>query len=206
MSALTNAEENENGNKEVGGVAYSQYIKGEAEVIKHWTLFDNNVFATRAFIGLAIPYGNSNSIPFTRSYFAGGTNDNRGWRAYSLGPGSTGGVLDFNEANFKLAFNGEYRYTILGAFKGAFFVDIGNIWNVADELADDPAYNFDGIQDLKELAVASGFGLRYDFGFFVIRFDIGFKTHDPGRPEGNRWFKDYNFQNAVYNIGINYPF
>jgi len=206
VSALTNAEKNENGSKEIAGVAYSQYIKGEAEVIKHWTLFDNNVFATRAFIGLAIPYGNSNDIPFTRSYFAGGTNDNRGWRAYSLGPGSSGGILDFNEANFKLAFNGEYRYTILGAFKGAFFVDVGNIWNVLDSQENVESVNFDGLKDLKELAVASGFGVRYDFGFFVIRFDIGFKTHDPGQPVGERWFKDYNFQNAVYNIGINYPF
>ncbi|MDX1462097.1 MAG: BamA/TamA family outer membrane protein, partial [Marinirhabdus sp.] len=207
VTALTGAEENENGSKEVGGVAYSQYIKGEAEVIKHWTVFeDNNVFAARAFIGLAIPYGNSNSIPFTRSYFAGGTNDNRGWRAYSLGPGSSGGILDFNEANFKLAFNGEYRFTILGAFKGAIFADVGNIWNVADDFQDQEEFNFDGLQDLKELAVATGFGIRYDFGFFVVRFDIGFKTHDPALPEGNRWFRDYNFQNAVYNIGINYPF
>ena len=206
LTSLTGNEKNENGNKEVAGVEYAQYIKGEAELIKHWTLFDNNVFATRAFIGLAIPYGNSDNIPFTRSYFAGGTNDNRGWRAYSLGPGSSGGVLDFNEANFKLAFNGEYRYTILGAFKGAFFADVGNIWNVLDDQADNEAVNFDGIQDLKELAVATGFGLRYDFGFFVVRFDIGFKTHDPGQPKGERWFKDYNFRNAVYNIGINYPF
>ena len=207
LTAITGTEENENGFKEVAGVAYSQYIKGEVEVIKHWTVFqDNNVFAARAFIGLAIPYGNAENIPFTRSYFAGGTNDNRGWRAYSLGPGSSGGILDFNEANFKLAFNGEYRYTILGAFKGAFFVDVGNIWNFKDDLSENPAFNFDGLQDLKELAVASGFGVRYDFGFFVVRFDIGFKTHDPGRPEGERWFKDYNFKNAVYNIGINYPF
>jgi outer membrane protein assembly factor BamA len=206
LTTLTGAEKNENGSKEIGGVAYSQYIKGEVEVIKHWKLFESNVFAARAFVGLALPYANSDNIPFTRSYFAGGTNDNRGWRAYDLGPGSSGGILDFNEANFKLAFNGEYRFTILGSFKGAFFVDVGNIWNVADDLSDEPAFNFDGLQDLKELAVASGIGIRYDFGFFVIRFDTGFKTHDPGRPVGERWFKDYNFQNAVYNIGINYPF
>lgn len=206
LTALTGAEKNENGSKEIAGVAYSQYIKGEIEVIKHWTLFDNNVFATRAFIGLAVPYDNSNDVPFTRSYFAGGTNDNRGWRAYSLGPGSSGGVLDFNEANFKLAFNGEYRFTILGPFKGALFADIGNIWHVADQFSEDEALTFNGFQDLKELAVATGLGIRYDFGFFVIRFDTGFKTHDPGRAEGERWFKDYNFQNAVYNIGINYPF
>ena len=71
---------------------------------------------------------------------------------------------------------------------------------------EDEAFTFDGLADLKELAIASGLGLRYDFGFFVLRFDIGFKTYDPARTEGNRWFKDYNFKNAVYNIGVNYPF
>ena len=64
-------------------------------------------------MGIAIPYGNSTSIPFTRSYFAGGGNDNRGWQAYELGPGSSGGVLDFNEANFKITLNGEYRFKLL---------------------------------------------------------------------------------------------
>ncbi|WP_461302818.1 translocation and assembly module lipoprotein TamL [Aureisphaera sp.] len=198
-------EKNENGNFETFGVAFSQYVKLEADYIKHWELPNNSIFAIRAFGGVALPYGNSNSIPFTRSYFAGGANDNRGWRAYDLGPGSSGGLLDFNEANFKLAFNAEYRYTILGSFKGAFFIDAGNIWNVEDNV-EIPAFRFDGLQDLSELAVASGMGIRYDFGFFVLRFDVGFKTYDPARLEGQRWFKDYNFKNSVLNIGINYPF
>lgn len=205
IASLAGIQKNTDGNYETLGVVYSQYAKVEAEYIKHWQLNDKNVFAIRAFSGIAIPYGNSNSIPFTRSYFAGGTNDNRGWRAYDLGPGSSGSILDFNEANFKIALNGEYRYTILGDFKGAFFVDAGNIWNVFDDI-DVPEFKFDGIQDLKEIAVASGMGIRYDFGFFVFRFDVGFKTHDPARPVGERWFKDYNFAHAVYNIGINYPF
>ena len=205
ISSLAGLEKNSNGNYETLGVAYSQYVKGEVEYIKHWEINSNNVLAVRAFAGIAIPYGNSNSIPFTRSYFAGGANDNRGWRAYDLGPGSSGSILDFNDANFKLAFNAEYRFTILGAFKGAFFVDTGNIWNVFDAI-EIPEFRFDGIQDLKELAVASGVGLRYDFGFFVLRFDVGFKTHNPARPVGERWFNDYSFSKAVYNIGINYPF
>lgn len=205
ISALTNQDKNNEGRYEPLGVVFSQYIKGEAEYIKHWELSDNNVFAVRAFWGMAIPYGNSKNIPFTRSYFAGGANDNRGWRAYDLGPGSSGSVLDFNEANLKIALNSEYRFTILGDFKGAFFIDAGNIWNVLDEV-DIPEFRFDGLEDLKEIAIASGFGLRYDFGFFVFRFDLGFKTHDPARPIGERWFKDYNFGHAVYNIGINYPF
>ena len=189
----------------IGDVAYSQYIKAEAEYIKHWDLNNQTKLAFRSFMGIAIPYGNANSIPFTRSYFAGGGNDNRGWQAYELGPGSSGGVLDFNEANFKITLNTEYRFKLFGAFNGALFVDAGNIWNALDNIID-PAKTFTSLADLEDIAVSSGFGLRYDFGFFVFRLDIGFKTYDPAYLKGNRWFTDYNFGNAVYNIGINYPF
>lgn len=205
ISSLANFSKNSQEQSELFGVAFSQYAKFETNYIRHWTFDDGTIFALRTFGGIAIPYGNSTSIPFTRSYFAGGANDNRGWRAYDLGPGSSGGLLDFNEANFKLAFNGEYRFPILGSFKGAFFADAGNIWNIFDDF-DIPEFEFEGLKDLKEIALATGVGLRYDFGFFVIRFDTGFKTYDPALPEGERWFKQYNFANAVYNIGINYPF
>ena len=82
---------------------------------------------------------------------------------------------------------------------------MGNIWNVLDSRTSKDVV-FEEFSDLEELAVGSGFGLRYDFNFFVLRFDIGFKTHDPGQPEGDRWFQEYNFNHAVYNVGINYPF
>ena len=205
ISNIAGLEKNNNGNYNILGVTFSQYVKVEGEYIKHWDLDHNNILAFRSFAGIAIPYGNSNSIPFTRSYFAGGANDNRGWKPYDLGPGSSGSINEFNEANLKLAFNAEYRYTIIGAIKGAFFVDAGNIWNAMDNV-DDEASSFTSLSDLQEIAVASGIGLRYDFGFFVLRLDVGFKTYDPARVEGERWFKDYNFGNAVYNIGINYPF
>ncbi len=196
---------NDKGQTEVFGVAYSQYGKIEAEYTKHWEFSSGGVFATRSFVGFALPYGNSSSIPFTRSYFAGGANDNRGWRAYDLGPGSSGSVLDFNEANFKVALNAEYRFTILGAFKGVFFIDAGNIWNLYDDVEDE-AFKFDGIQDFRELAVATGTGVRYDFGFFVLRVDAGLKTHDPALELGERWFTNFKIKKAVYNIGVNYPF
>lgn len=205
ISSLAGVTKNEDGNFEALGVAFSQYAKVESEYIRYWELDKNSVFAMRLFGGIAIPYGNSNSIPFTRSYFAGGPNDNRGWQPFKLGPGSSDRGDEFNEANMKLAVNGEYRFGILGAIKGAFFVDAGNIWNAFDNVTDDASI-FDELSDLKNIAVGSGFGLRYDFGFFVIRLDTGFKTYDPARIEGERWFKDYNFSNAVYNIGINYPF
>ena len=84
------------------------------EYIKHWELTATNVLAFRSFAGIAIPYGNADNIPFVRSYFAGGANDNRAWFPYSLGPGSTDNINDFNEANFKLAFNLEYRFPVVG--------------------------------------------------------------------------------------------
>jgi len=205
LSGVLDYEQNEQGNSKVVGVAYSQYVKTEIDFIKHWDIGKDQVFATRAFGGIAIPYGNANTIPITKTFFAGGPNDNRAWQAYDLGPGSSGSILEFNEANFKLAFNGEYRFGLIDQFKGALFVDVGNIWNVLDSNTSEE-FVFEGFQDLKELAVGSGFGLRYDFNFFVLRFDVGFKTHDPARPEGERWFKDYNFNHAVYNVGINYPF
>jgi len=187
------------------GVEYTQYVKTELDFIKHWQLFNNNVFAVRVFGGIAIPYGNSENIPFVRSFFGGGPNDNRAWQAYELGPGSTGGINDFNEANMKIAFNGEYRFSIAGSFKGALFVDAGNIWNVLDN-EENPDAQFKGIRDLATIAVGSGFGIRYDFGFFVLRFDTGFKTFNPALKEGRRWFKEIKIPKAVFNVGINYPF
>ena len=99
----------------------------------------------------------------------------------------------------------EQRFNILGNLNGALFVDAGNIWNVFDNVEDEDAI-FSGFSSLKDIAIGSGFGLRYDFKFFILRGDIGFKTYDPSYSLGNRWFNDYNFGNAVYNIGINYPF
>jgi len=205
IARLSKQLENQNGNNTIFDIEYSQYLKGEFEYIKHWDLSRKKVLAMRAFAGLAVPYGNSESVPFSRSYFGGGSNDNRGWQSYSLGPGSSGGINDFNEANMKLAFSTEFRFNLFGDLHSALFVDVGNIWNAFDNV-EDPRYTFEGFKSLEDLAVGSGFGLRYDFNFFVVRLDIGFKTYDPAVNEGSRWFRNYNFSNSVLNIGINYPF
>ncbi len=204
FSEALNLKKNSDNRYELFNVAYSQYIKTEIDFIKYWGLDKNNTFAIRTFFGIAIPYGNSNSIPFSKSFFGGGSNDNRAWDAYSLGPGISGGVNEFNEANMKIALNAEYRYSIFGDLKGALFIDVGNIWNVLDS-ENDPDYKFENIKDLNELAIGSGIGFRYDFSFFVLRFDTGFKTFEPYL-KGEKWFRNYNLKHAVYNFGINYPF
>ena len=208
MSLFANASKTLDGQqnkKTIFGIEYSQYIKTEFEYIKHWDLTGEKVFATRAFFGIAIPYGNSENIPFSRSYFAGGSNDIRAWQPYGLGPGSSGGVNDFNEANLKLNASAELRFKIFNSLKGALFVDAGNIWNVLDNVKDE-TYTFTGLKSLENTAVGSGFGFRYDLSFFVVRFDLGFKTYNPSDLSGKKWFRDYNFANSVLNIGINYPF
>jgi outer membrane protein assembly factor BamA len=196
---------NANGSNTVFGVDYAQYLKTELEFIKHWDLRGKKILAMRTFFGIAIPYGNSNNIPFSRSYFAGGSNDNRAWQAYSLGPGKSGALNDFNEANLKFAFSTELRFNIFNKLNGAIFADTGNIWNVLDDIEDDASI-FSGIKSLQDIAIGSGFGFRYDFNFFVVRLDLGFKTYDPSYYLDKKWFRDYNFAHTVLNIGINYPF
>jgi len=205
LSSAFNIAKNDDGRYEVFGVPFSQYAKAEIDYVKHWDLGRKNEFAIRTYLGIAIPYGNSNSIPFAKSFFAGGPNDIRAWTAYNLGPGRSQSTNEFNEANLKITLSAEQRFNLLGRFNGAVFVDAGNIWNVFDNVEDDDA-TFNDFSSLKDIAVGSGFGIRYDFSFFVLRGDIGFKTYDPSRELGNRWFKEYNFGNAVYNIGVNYPF
>lgn len=204
-SNLLGLQKNTDNNYEIFNVVFSQYVKTEVDYVKYWDFGNKNVLAVRSYFGIAIPYGNATSIPFAKSFFAGGSNDNRAWSAYNLGPGSSQSTNEFNEANMKIALSAENRFNLFGALNGALFIDAGNIWNVLDEVNDKEA-TFKSFSDLKNIAIGSGFGLRYDFDFFILRGDIGFKTYDPSYGENNRWFNDYNFANAVYNIGINYPF
>ncbi len=205
FASSTNQKKNSGGNYEIFNLEYSEYIKTEFDYIKHWALSTENKIAFRSFFGIAIPFGNSNNIPFSRSYFSGGSNDNRAWQPYALGPGSSGAINDFNEANMKIAISGEFRFKVLGDLKGAIFADAGNIWNVLDNVEDEKS-TFTSYRDLKDIALGTGFGLRYDLSFFVIRFDLGFKTYNPANEINKRWFREYNFANSVLNFGINYPF
>ena len=205
ISNVSQLNKDENGNYKIFNIEYSEYLKTEFDYIKYWDLSKEKIFALRTFFGIAIPFGNSNNIPFSRSYFSGGSNDNRAWQPYGLGPGSSGSVNDFNEANMKIALSGEFRFKILGSLKGALFADAGNIWNVLDNVTDEKS-TFTNLNDLKEVALGTGMGFRYDLKFFIVRFDFGFKTYNPAKEIGNRWFKELNFSQSVLNFGINYPF
>lgn len=194
------------GKKEVLGIPVAQYLKLDLEYKKFWGKTTDPIIAFRAFLGIAVPYGNSEDMPFSRSYFIGGANDLRAWKVYELGPGGTKTGLEYNVGSLKFLTSLEYRFDIINNFKGALFVDAGNIWDITNSDIIAPEGKFTGFSSLANIAVGSGIGLRYDFNFLVIRLDTGFKTYEPYQPNGKKWFTNYNFARAVYNIGINYPF
>ena len=206
LTSAISTKSNENGQKLMFGLPIAQYLKTEFEFKRYWNSSRSNVFVFRSFIGAAFPYGNSTNIPFSRSYSAGGSNDIRGWRTYDLGPGSERNLLEYNVGTFKIVSNFEYRFNVLNKIFGALFVDAGNIWDITNSNLVSDNGKFTGFSSLEDVAVASGFGIRYDFGFLIFRFDTGFKTYEPYLIPEKRWFTNYNFGNAVYNIGINYPF
>ncbi|REH56814.1 surface antigen-like protein [Tenacibaculum gallaicum] len=206
MGLLSN-NTNSLGQKTVFKIPIAQYFKTDIEYKKYWDLGDNNVLAHRTFLGAILTYDDSDIpfIPFSRSYFAGGSNDIRAWRTYDLGPGTRTPVLEYNIGSLKFLTSFEYRFDVFGSLKSALFIDAGNIWDItSSEFADAPS-KFNGFKSLQDIAVGAGFGLRYDFKFLIARLDLGFKAHEPYLTN-NRWFQNFNFSNSVLNIGINYPF
>ncbi len=204
VSKITPLPENNVGQRTVNGVPYAQFVKAEYSYIRHWELSKNNILAARFYTGLAVPFGNSRNVPFVEAFYAGGSTDIRAWRAFELGPGSTGGIGDFNEANFKLMANAEWRFGIMDAHRGALFVDAGNIWNLWDDIPYEKA-KFHGWQSLRDIGIGAGFGYRYDFGFFALRLDYAFKIYDPAYPLPQRW-KWPRITDGTLQLGINYPF
>lgn len=197
--------------KEMGmvfNVPYSQFVKFEVDVRKYFNLSSTSTLATRAFAGIVQPYGNTDFIPFVRSYTAGGANDVRGWAAATLGPADfpryAGGDDVFAIERLKLLFNVEYRFKMMDIFHGALFVDAGNIWGT-DKKNELTLFRFNDFY--KELGIGSGFGLRIDLTYLMLRLDFAYKIHDPSYQLGDRWqFDNFNILKPRLAFGINYPF
>jgi outer membrane protein assembly factor BamA len=199
------------------GLEYAQYNKADIDFRYYWRFSEQNILATRLFGGVGIPYGNSVSLPFVKQFFSGGPNSVRAFRIRSLGPGSfrpdridIGSFFD-QAGDIRLEGNIEYRFPIVSLLRGAVFMDAGNVWLVNDNEAL-PGGKFSR-NWYNELGVGTGFGLRVDVEFFVIRFDIATPIHRPYMPEGQRWERDFDIgdgqwrrQNLIFNFAIGYPF
>ncbi len=172
-------QKDENNVKTLFNTPIAQYAKIDLEYKKFWDLSLDNVLAFRSFLGIAIPYENSKAIPFSRSYFIGGPNDLRAWKIYDLGPGSTKTGLEYNIGNLKFLNSLEYRFKIINSVKGALFIDAGNIWDITNSELTETEAKFNNLNSFKDIAIGSGFGIRYDLSFILLRLDLGFKTYEP---------------------------
>ena len=198
--------------------SYSQYIRTHLDFRYYLQLNKRSKLATRVAGGVGYAFGNSETLPYIKQFSIGGSNSLRAFPARSVGPGTynflandTTFFID-QRGDIKLEGNVEYRFDILKALKGAVFVDAGNIWLMKEDSL--RAGGKFSNKFLKELAVGTGFGLRVDFSFFVLRFDLAFPLRKPYRDENNRWvFDEIDFtskawrrENLVLNIAIGYPF
>lgn len=207
----------QSGNYKLLNTQFSQFAKADFSVTYNHIFSPNHRLVWHADLGVAVPYGNSQTIPFEKRYFAGGSNSVRGWSARTLGPGGykgNGDWIDFNNqsGDVRLNLNMEYRARVVSIFELAAFVDAGNIWTVFDYAAQ-PFGVFKWNEFYKQIALAYGVGVRLDLTFFVFRLDMGVKLYDPSRlydgshtqwrtvPNGLNWKQDF-----VLHFAIGYPF
>ncbi len=190
-------------------LSYSRYVKATADYRRYIPVSNSTVFSWRLFGGVAQPYGQSTTIPLNRRFFAGGSNDIRGWGPFQLGPGKTDPKeVRINGGEIKLAAFTEVRQVFLenlfrANWHAAWYVDAGNVWYgprndaASDEELRDGRFQFD--EFYKQIAVGTGLGLRLDWEYLVARFDFTFRAHD--LQEG--WF---NNKKLYFSFGIGHSF
>jgi len=195
----------------VFGIQYAQYVKGEIDHTYTVNLNSRNAIAFHAGFGIAYPYGNSSMVPFEKRFYAGGANGVRGWGVRTLGPGcydSRNDVEDFiNQCgDISLILSAEYRAKLFWVFEGALFIDAGNIWTI-HQYPNQPGGMFKFNRFYRQIAASYGIGLRMDFTYFLLRFDLGLKAHNPAMNQEPwplihpKWSRDANFH-----FSVGYPF
>jgi outer membrane protein assembly factor BamA len=182
-SKMFGSSKNSLGQYELFNIAYAQYVKGDFDYTQEILKGTNDQLVFHIGIGVAYPYGNSEVLPFEKRYFSGGANSVRGWTVRSLGPGrykDSDGRINFitQTGDLKLDLNLEYRMKLFWKFNGAAFVDAGNIWTIRD-YEGQPGGQFKINSMLSDLAVSYGLGLRLNFDYFILRFDLGVKAVNP---------------------------
>lgn len=209
VSTIRGAKENENGQKQILGVAYAEYVKGSIDYSRTFFFSKRHSLAYRIGLGLAYPYGNSNVLPFERRFFAGGANSIRGWSTRSLGPGAYKRQDDLDFVNqtgdMKLEFSIENRFKVTDLFEFAQFIDAGNIWTLK-KYENQPGGQFAFDSFYKEIAASYGIGLRFDLSFLLLRFDVGAQIYDPSRDTGKFVMFKPTIHKMAWHFGIGYPF
>lgn len=199
-------------NYQMANIGFAQYVKTDFDYAKNFMIDDRNALVFHIGVGVAVPYGNSKSLPFEKLYFSGGANSVRGWSVRSLGPGGYRGdsnSLDYvnHTGDIKLDLNLEYRTHLFWKLNGAAFIDAGNVWTIRNrELQPEGLFKFNRFY--KQLAVAYGLGIRFDLDFLIIRFDGGMKAVNPmytGRDRYPIVSPDFK-RDFAFHFAVGYPF
>ncbi len=210
INNLFNSTKDDEGTFKIFGIRYAQYVKTDFNLTRYQIFDKNNRIVYHAGVGVALPYGNNNLIPFEKRYFSGGANSVRGWTAYQLGPGtfrSKGGYIDYNTqmGDIRIDLNMEYRTKLFWKLDGALFLDAGNVWTIR-EYDSQPGGVFRFSDFIGQLGVAYGGGIRADFSFFVLRLDLGLKLHNPALSRTESWRTKITKDDYAFNLAIGYPF
>ena len=188
ISKLFSTSKNELGQDMIFDIAYAQYVKTDFDLTHILRLDYSNQLVFHVGLGIAYPYGNSNLLPFEKRYFSGGANSLRGWAVRGIGPGKykgTDGRIDFinQTGDMKIDLNVEYRTHLFWKLDGALFADAGNIWTLRN-YEDQPGGQFSLKDFPNQLAASYGIGFRFNFDYFIVRFDLGMKAVNPAYDEG----------------------
>lgn len=210
VSKMINMRKNKDGEYAILGIPYAQYLKGDFDFAKNIVIDHRNSLAFHAGIGVAVPYGNAKVVPFEKRYFSGGANSVRGWSVRNLGPGSFAGDGNFmnQSGDIKLDASIEYRTRLFWKFRGAAFIDAGNIWTIR-EYENQPGGAFEFDKFYKQIAVAYGLGLRLDLDFFVLRFDGGMKAVNPKYEKTKERYPIIHpkfSRDFAFHFAVGYPF
>jgi hypothetical protein len=191
-------------------IPFAQFLKTDIDYRINIPIRSKTRLVYRLAGGIAKTLKNLSGLPYEQSYFSGGPNSVRAWRARTLGPGGydpTNSETRFDKiGDVLLEGNFEYRFHIIKSFNGAFFVDAGNIWRLQkDETKPNGEFVVSNFVD--QIAIGSGLGIRWDLSFFVLRLDMAAPIKDPKYGVGNRWTYDKEpWKQIVANFGIGYPF
>ena len=202
-----------NGTKKLLGTPFSQFVKVQGQVIWTRQFSHQSALATRVFLGAAHAYGNSDEMPYREQFYVGGSNSVRAFNVRTLGPGSyhhpnDSARIPFYDqtGTFKFEANAEYRFPIVGYFKGAVFLDAGNIWLLKDD-PNRPGGQLKMKNFFKDLALGTGIGLRFDMSMLVVRADLGLAIHAPYDTGKSGYFNIPSFKKGyAFHLAIGYPF
>lgn len=211
ISHLINQKREADDSYKVFGTRYSQYIKLDGDFSLTHYLSQRSSIAIHAGFGVAVPYGNSTVLPFEKRFYSGGANSVRGWGVRTLGPGSFNGKKAQNSfiyqcGDIRLDLNLEYRCKLFWVLELGAFIDCGNIWTIKD-YAEQPGGVFKFNKFYEQLALSYGLGLRMDFTYFLLRFDVGMKAHNPASGQ-EKWplFSPSLKRDAELHFSVGYPF